>query len=355
MSAFETILFYTIPFGVSFGLTLVFTWWVRNIAVKFNIVDIPNHPRKIHTRPIPLAGGLALFMVMVIMVTTFWYSGWLDSDRIVAMDIIGLLVASFVILIGGLLDDKFSLKPIQQFIWPVVAVIIVLLVGTRVEYITNPVGGILALTPIAGSVITAIWLLGMTYTTKILDGLDGLVSGIGAIGALVIFIVSLSWNEPYSAVSVLTLILAGITFGFLVFNFHPASIFLGESGSLLIGFWIGMLSIIAGSKIATTLLIMGMPILDVAWAIIRRVVIEKKSIASADRKHLHFRLLDLGWSQRRVVLFLYLLTILFGSVALWQQTVGKIIAFGILVIVMIILGVMLVRKNKVNSTVIAKE
>ncbi len=346
MTTFESILFYIIPLGVSFGLTLILTWYVRLVALKFQVVDVPDVSRKIHKKPIPLLGGLALFIVMFVMVVTFWNSGWLDSDRIVFSDILGLLIASTIILLGGTLDDKLSLKPWQQFIWPVLAIATVLFTGLRVEYITNPVGGVISLVPSIGLVVTAIWLLGMTYTTKILDGLDGLVTGIGAIGSIVIFIVSLSWNEPYSAVSVLALMFVGICLGFLVFNYHPASIFLGESGSLLIGFWLGMLSIIAGSKIATTLLIMGIPILDVAWVIIRRVIFERKSLAMGDRQHLHFRLLDLGWSHRRVVMFLYFLTILFGSVALWQQTIGKIIALGVLMIVMIIIGVMLVKKNK---------
>jgi len=350
MTTFESFFFYIIPVGISFGLTLILTWYVRGLATQLQIVDVPNSPRKIHKKPIPLWGGLALFIVMIVMVVTFWQASWLTSDRIVLNDILGFLIGSVIILVGGLLDDKFNLKPWQSFLWPLLAVVVVLFSGLRVEYITNPTGGVINLWPVFGIVVTAVWLLGMTYTTKVLDGLDGLVSGIGAIGALVIFIVSLSWNEPYSAVSVLALTMVGICLGFLVFNYHPASIFLGEAGSLLIGFWLGMLSIIAGSKIATTLLIMGIPILDVAWVIIRRTIFEHQSLAQADRKHLHFRLLDLGWSQQRVVMFLYFLTILFGSVALWQHTVGKLIALGILVIVMIIIGFMLVQKNAYDAT-----
>lgn len=132
--------------------------------------------------------------------------------------IFALILASLIILVGGLLDDKFNFRPVWQFFWPLLAVLVVIYSGLRVDYVTNPNGGVLwlknyhSLLPIA---VAFIWLLGMTYTTKLLDGMDGLVSGIGTIGSIIIFIVSLSWNEPYSAVSVLALMLAGACLGFL--------------------------------------------------------------------------------------------------------------------------------------------
>jgi len=349
----EGLLFYLIPLFSSFALALIFTWWVKNLALKLSIVDEPNLPRKIHDHPIPLWGGLAIFLTLIPLMIVFWRSGWLAGDRISDANFFALVLASFLILLGGLADDKFNLKPGWQFIWPLAAVVVVMLSGIRVDYVTNPSGGVLWLKdwhPILPLLVAFVWLLGMTYTTKLLDGMDGLVGGIGAIGSVIIFIVSLSWNEPYSAVSVLALLLVGTCLGFLFFNFHPASIFLGESGSLLIGFWLGMLAIIAGSKIATGLLIMGIPILDVVWVIVRRLFFEKKSLAQADRKHLHHRLLALGWTQTRVAVFLYLLTLLFGSVALWQRTVGKIITFIILVAVMVSLGIVLVKNDKKNRS-----
>lgn len=349
---FDKVIFYSVPLLSGFGLVLILTWLVRRWARELNIVDRPDSLRKIHDRPIPLGGGLALFLTLIPLLVVFWKSGWLTSDRITALQIIGLLVASIVILVGGLLDDKYNLNPRQQLVAPLVAVIIVVWAGLRVEYITNPTGGVIWLADWQSwlpPAIAFVWLLGMMYTTKLLDGLDGLVSGIGAIGAIIIFIVSLSWNEPYSAVSVMALLLAGTTLGFLFYNFHPASIFLGEAGSLLIGFWLGVLAIIAGSKIATALLIMGIPILDVVWVILRRAFIDRRSIAQGDRKHLHHRLLNLGWGQRRVVIFLYLLTVLFGSVAVWQKTIGKIISLFVLLIVMIIIGAVLVRNYHFNQ------
>lgn len=333
---FEYFLFYSIPLVISFALALMATWWVRRFALVFGIVDDPgDNQRKIHSTAMPLLGGVAVYGVITFLTIVFWRAGWLASDRIQDLEIIGLLIASTLIVIGGVLDDIYTLKPWQQFIWPLSAVLVVLLSGLSVGYVTDPRGGVLTLLPIVQYSLTFVWLLGMSYTTKILDGLDGLVGGIGAIGACIIFIVSLSWNEPFSAVSVLALMVVGTLLGFLVFNFHPASIFLGESGSVLIGFWLGILSIIAGSKIATALLIMGVPIIDLAWTIFRRLVVDHTNITASDRKHLHHRLFDMGIGHRRAVLLMYVLTLLFGTVALWQDTKGKIIGFGILALCMV--------------------
>ena len=168
-----------------------------------------------------------------------------------------------------------------------------------------------------------------------------MVPGVTAIGALVIFTVSLYWDVPSSGTSVLALILAGACLGFLIYNWHPAKIFLGEGGSVFCGFMLGVLAIISGSKIATALLIMGIPILDVIWVIIRRLW-QGRSPVSADRKHLHFRLLDIGLSQRQAVIFLYFLTAAFGVTSLFLRSRGKLIALAVLAGIMVFLGLGLV-------------
>ncbi|HCU47617.1 TPA: hypothetical protein DIC39_00950, partial [Patescibacteria group bacterium] len=143
----------------------------------------------------------------------------------------------------------------------------------------------------------------------------------------------------------------GACLGFLIWNWHPAKIFLGEGGSLYIGFMLGVLAIISGGKIATALLVMGIPILDVVWVILRRLFWDKKKITEADTKHLHFRLLDVGLSHRQAVLFLYFLTAVFGVTSLGLQTQGKLLAMGILALVMIVLAasLVLVYKNKIKK------
>jgi len=263
------------------------------------------------------------------------------------------------------LDDKYGLKPSKQIIWPILACLVVIVSGIGITYITNPLGGTLYLDTVKIKILEAgglpyyftlfadlfalIWLMGMMYTTKLLDGLDGLVSGMTTIACFVVFFLSLNKEVAQPETALLAIILAGASFGFLVFNFYPAKIFLGEGGSLWLGFMLGVLSIISGAKIATTLLIMGIAILDVIWVIVRRLFFEQKSpFGTADRKHLHFRLLDVGLSHRQAVLFLWFLSLCFGLTALFFKGTQKLITLIVLAAVMIILAIILVLvyKNK---------
>lgn len=237
------------------------------------------------------------------------------------------------------------------------AALIIIVSGIGINYITSPLGGTIELDTVKWQIFsinglpyhitlfadlfTIAWLLGMVYTTKFLDGLDGLVSGTCVIGSLVLFFLSLRPEVMQPETAMLCVILAGVAAGFLIFNFHPAKIFLGEGGSTFIGFTLGTLAIISGGKIATALLCMGLPVLDVVWVIARRVI-TKKSPLKGDRKHLHFRLLDIGFSHKRAVLFLWFLSACFGITALFLKSRGKLIALGVLALIMIILAVVLV-------------
>ncbi|MFA6909040.1 MAG: MraY family glycosyltransferase, partial [Patescibacteria group bacterium] len=194
-------------------------------------------------------------------------------------------------------------------------------------------------------VFAFVWMMGMMYTTKFLDGLDGLVSGVTTIGAIVLFVLSLTREVAQPETALLAVILAGAAAGFLIFNFHPAKIFLGEGGSLWMGFILGTLAIISGAKIATALLILGIPILDVAWVIMRRLL-QGKSVTHADRQHLHFRLLDIGLSHRAVVFILYAVTAAFGISALLFHGKEKLIVLFLLLVVMLVIASIVVRKYK---------
>jgi len=336
---------YVAPFFFAFVISVILTYLVRLLALKLNIVDKPGDPRKIHLSAVPLLGGLSIFLTCFISIIVFSKFGFLTDGRITFNHLAGIIIGGGLIMIGGYLDDKYNLKPHQTFIWPVLAALTMVFSGLSLNYITNPFGGLLFFgSSWLAPILVFVWLLGMMYTTKFLDGLDGLVAGISGIGSLILFVVSLFWDKPLSGTSILCLILAGAAFGFLIWNFNPAKIFLGEGGSLFLGFGLGVLSLISGAKIATALLIMGIPILDVAWVIFRRVFKEKKSAFVGDRKHLHFRLLDSGFNQRQAVLFLYLLTLLFGTASLFQQTVGKLITLGILLIVMVALALWLIAR-----------
>ena len=346
-------LIYLLPLLISFLLAVILTPLVRSLALKYNILDLPLKDRKIQIGHVPLLGGVAVYGAFLISLMFSWWLGWLNDGIIQPRQILALIIGGLIIVIVGIFDDKYDLKT-KAFIGPVLAAGLAVFMGITIKYTTNPFlpgtgpygRALLYFSPFLGASLSFIWLLVISYTTKLLDGLDGLVSGIGAIGAFILFIVSLFWDVPQSATSILALILAGSCLGFLVYNWHPATIFLGEAGSVFIGFMLGALSIISGAKIATTLLIIGIPLLDVIWIVLRRVLVEHKSPFSGDRKHLHFRLLDAGLTHRQAVLFLYTLSLVFGLSSLFLQSQYKIIALAVLVAVMFILALVLVFKYK---------
>ena len=349
---------YVIAFISAFVLSVIFTLIIKKVAFKLNIVDYPKLARKIHKKPVAFMGGLAIFLSFTIVV--FYYSFFTDfiiKDFISQKHIIGLFIASLVIIVGGVLDDKFDLPAKLQIMFPVVAVLIIVISGIGITHIRNPFGGEIRFDQweivmfwwqgvpykftVFADMFTFIWLMGMTYTTKLLDGLDGLVSGITIIGAIIIFIVAMTTIVAQPNTALISLVLAGAFLGFLIFNWHPAKIFLGEGGSLYAGLMLGVLAILSGSKVATTLLIFGIPILDVIYIILWRIKEGKNPFSTSDKKHLHFRLLDIGMSHRQAVIFYWFLTLCFGLSALIFQTLGKFITMIILIIVMIIISITL--------------
>ncbi len=349
---------YIVPFLSSLLLAILFTWLVRKYALQKNIVDKANNSntRKIHKIDTPLLGGMAIYLsILVVTLTYALFSDRLIGGYLMPKYLWAIFIGGGLLMIGGYLDDKFNLRPSQQIIWPLLAVVVVIAGGIGVSFITNPIGGTFDLETIKiklfqigdipyhlmlwADIFGFFWLMGMMYTTKFLDGLDGLVSGITTIGACVLFFLSINQEVAQPETALLAVILAGAALGFLFFNFHPAKIFLGEGGSLFTGFMLGVLSIISGAKIATALLIMGIPILDVIWVIVRRLFIERKSpFSTSDKKHLHFRLLDIGMSHRQAVLLLYLISIIFGVVALVFSGKEKLIALIGLIAFMVLLG-----------------
>ncbi len=343
---------YFLAISISFLIALLITPLVKEVSSYFKILDKPNlADRKIHKKAIPLLGGWAIFLSVFISISIFKIFGLADFSGINDNFILAVFLGGLLIMIGGTLDDKYNLKPWQQITWPILAALTVLLVGIKITYITNPIGGpsnaIIYLTPIWGILISFLWLMGLMYTTKLLDGLDGLVAGITSVAAFMIFILSLNWDIYLSATSVWALLLFGASIGFLFFNFYPAKIFLGEGGSIFMGFMLGVLSIISGSKIATTLLVIGIPALDVLWVILRRVISGQSPFSHADRKHLHFKLLDVGFGQREAVLLLYLIAITFGLLGVLSSSWGKLVSLiGLIIFMSLIILVIYIKSTK---------
>lgn len=349
-------------------LSFLLTIAVRRFALKFDITDKPAPPRKMHPRVTALLGGMAPFLAFwAVLGALIWWFNILPSRYVLAPYIWGIFSGGLFLMVGGFLDDKYNLAPKYQLIFPIMAVMAVLASGIGISFVTNPLsGGLWHLDSwqweifnfngrvghfvLLADAFTVLWLLGMTYTTKFLDGLDGLVSGITTISAFIIFALSLTHKTFQPDVALLSIILAGALAGFLFWNFHPAKIFLGEGGSVWVGFMLGVLAIISGGKVATALLVMGIPVLDVAWVILRRAFLERRSPAFGDSKHLHFRLLTAGFSKRKSVLILWGLSALFGIASLFLQTRGKVYLLLVLLLVMIILALWVTKRSKFSNS-----
>ncbi len=322
-------------FLLAFVLSRFFIW----LAYRFNILDYPKTKRKIHSRPVPLLGGWAIYLSLAVVIIVLWQSNQLLDPRMDMSLIWAFLLAGLILAVNGWLDDQMGLPPYLTILGPILASLAVILAGLKITYITHPAGGVLYLDTIFSSglvpaILTFLWLMGMTYTTKLLDGIDGLTGSIGLIASLVIFIVSLSWDVVGSTTSLLSLALAGSLLGFLLWNWYPAKIFLGEGGSTFIGFALGVLSIISGSKIATALLVMGLPVLDIVWVVWRRLK-RGQPFWQGDQDHLHFRLLRSGFSQKQIVWFFSLVSLAFGLISILFTTKAKIGALLVVVCMMI--------------------
>ncbi len=332
-------MFYLSLFVTAIILTALLTILVRKLAWRLQIIDVPDQDnlggRKIHRVATPLLGGTAIFIAYFFLL--FFYSDQFLSGALQWSHLLAFAAGGAILIIGGALDDKLNLSPRWQFIFPVLAIIIVICGGVEITRLSNPLGGFINLQTISliSPLLISIWLMGMMYTTKLLDGVDGLVSGISVIGGLIIFLFTLTTRYYQPDIALAAVLLAGTTAGFLIFNWHPAKIFLGEGGSLLLGYILGVLAIISGGKIAIALLIMGIPILDVAWTIVRRLLNGKNPFKFSDQRHLHHRLLSLGLSQRQTVLIFYFLSFIFGISGLFLQSRGKLGALVILLAVML--------------------
>jgi UDP-GlcNAc:undecaprenyl-phosphate GlcNAc-1-phosphate transferase len=334
---------YLFYFLISFTLAGLVTPLVRALAFKLKCVDVPRPPRNLHARPTAKLGGLAIWAVVSLVSAVYLYFANVPDSVLPMRFLIGTFLASCVLMIEGYLDDRYDLPAKLQWVFPAIAAIIVIAsgVGVGLTFISTPFGfnipldwNIIGVT--GGAIFTWMWLMGMMYTAKILDGLDGLVAGISTIGTLTLFLLSLTdkVNQPVTAA--LAIIATGALLGYLVYAFHPAKIFFGDGGSLYSGFILGILSVILGGKVATALLVMGIPILDVAFVLFQRVRMGKSPF-SGDRLHLHFRLVDSGMKQTSVVLVFYGLAAMFGLTAVFLQTRGKVIALAVAVVVMVIL------------------
>ncbi|MBR3623430.1 MAG: undecaprenyl/decaprenyl-phosphate alpha-N-acetylglucosaminyl 1-phosphate transferase [Selenomonadaceae bacterium] len=327
---------YIFAFCIATGMTLIFTPMVIALAKKTNAMDEPD-ARKVHKEPVARIGGMAIFVSF--MLTTGMAFLFYDFSAEASYEILGLIAAGSFIFIVGIIDDYFNIPAKLKLLGQIVAALI-LTVGfdVKIEFITDPFGDYLFLEQFAIP-LTCFWLVGLTNTVNLIDGLDGLAAGVVIIAAFTIFLVAFEQNV--FLIALLTSTIAGSALGFLYYNFNPAKIFMGDSGSMFLGFMLAGISIIGAVKSAATIalivpiLALGLPIMDTAFAIIRRYR-GGVPIFKPDRGHLHHRLLDLGFTQKQAVLLMYVISALLGLSAVTLNEVNGQIAIGIVCVVLFV-------------------
>ena len=331
------------PFIVSFAISaaLLILFILLNRKKIFD--DARMSDRHIHNRGISRFGGAARIISFVAALL-------LNNALVITTPLIGVFIALGAILIFGIIDDIKQLSWKVQLFFQVIVVLFVYLIGVRLQYITNPFGGIFLfnnyLSYFIGLMVVLAWALLLINSMNWIDGVDGVSSGITFIGGITIFILSLRPEVNQPPVSIIAAALIGCTLALIFFNFHPAKILAGTSGSMFMGFILAILAIFAGAKIATTLLVMAVPIIDAFWVIGERIR-SKSSIFSADKRHLHYRLIELGWSQRKICFFYYMITTFIAILALNTGAIGKITTFLVFSFVMVVLLVIINKKVKV--------
>jgi UDP-GlcNAc:undecaprenyl-phosphate GlcNAc-1-phosphate transferase len=325
--------YFTLVF-ISIFLSLVLTPLVKKFAIYIKAIDIPKDNRRVHEKPIPLLGGLAIYISFV--TTLFIKSGTYTWPEL------GIVVGATIIVIGGFLDDKYDLKPWQKLFFQVSAAICLWKFGVQILLITNPFNAANTYLNVLNFSLplTIIWVVGITNALNLIDGLDGLAAGVALISSITILVIAIM-NGRFEAAA-FTCILSGAILGFLPYNFNPASIFMGDTGAQLLGFLLAAISIEGAIKsaaafaIAVPILALGLPIYDTLFAVIRRKI-NGKPIMQADKGHLHHRLLDMGLTQRQAVIVMYLISAILGSFAIIAMQVSSQKSYFILTGIMVLI------------------
>ncbi len=293
--------------GVAFLISFAATPMVISLAHKINAIDVPKDARRVHKKPTPLIGGLAIFYGFIVSVLCF---GTLDREMA------GILIGCVIIVTVGIIDDMSDMKAIVKLLFQILAASVVVYSGVRIEHFANPFYGwfgppYIVMNFWVSVAVTVFWIVGVCNAVNLIDGLDGLAVGVSSIASMSLLALTLISNNPN--VAILTAAVAGAGFGFLPYNFNPAKIFMGDTGALFLGFILacisvqGFLKMSAIISFAIPFLILGLPIFDTMYAIVRRVL-TGRSPMSPDRGHLHHRLLDMGFSQKQTVAILYTMT-----------------------------------------------
>ncbi len=293
---------------VAFVASILLTPLVKRLAYRLGAVDKPNY-RKVHDHVMPRLGGLAIFVAFLIGVVIL---------RPMDESMIAILIGSFVIIVTGVLDDMYEISPKAKLLGQTLAAAIVIFFGDiQIEFINLPFGGELNFGYLSIP-LTLIWIIGITNAINLIDGLDGLAAGVSTIALLTLAAMAFIMGNVF--VLAIALLLAASSSGFLFYNFHPAKIFMGDTGSLFLGFMISVLALLGFKNVAFVSLVipiimLGVPISDTFFAIVRRLL-NKQPPFSPDKSHLHHRLMSIGFTHRQTVLIIYGIAAMFGLAAI---------------------------------------
>lgn len=347
---------FVLSFLIAFAASVALIPLMIKFAKKFGLVDDPKshkHPALLHKRVIPRAGGIPIFLAFVIA-TIFLVEP--------TKQVLGIIVGGLVLVAVGIIDDKKELSSLTRLGGQILAALIVVASGVGIAFVPNPLSAVLGQgyevirldtiritfeflgthsILIFADLVALFWIVWVINMVNFSSGVDGQMPGIVFIALIVIFAASLRFfpeDSNQTTVSLISLAAAGATLGFLIFNFYPAKIFPGDSGSYFLGFIVAVVAILSGVKVGTAALVMAIPLIDGVFTIVRRVV-SGKSPFLGDRKHLHHRLMEIGWGQRRIALFYWFLCAILGAAALLLASLEKVFA-GVVVAVVVLGGLL---------------
>ncbi|MFA6989385.1 MAG: MraY family glycosyltransferase [Candidatus Gastranaerophilaceae bacterium] len=318
------------------------------MCLKEGLYDVPNE-RKIHKNPIPRLGGVAIWLctILTFLILVLAYHEYPKGNGLS-----GILVGGSLIFLLGLVDDLYNLSPKFKLFAQLGAALIAFLLGVKIDFLNNPFGGIVYLGAFALPV-TILWIVGISNAMNFIDGVDGLAGTVGIISSITLAVIAVSTLAPSPVSALVASILAGSLMGFLLFNFNPARIFMGDSGALFVGFTLAALSVVGVLKtIAVTLLlpmfILAAPIMDISYSTIRRLL-KGKSPFIADSEHIHHKLIGAGLSHNRTVLVFVLMTISAGIIATFLVHAIKLYLSIIFIICIFLLILSFISKHRRND------
>lgn len=324
-------------FALAMALSFMLTPVAKSFAFRVGAIDVPKDNRRMHKKPIPRLGGIAIF-------TAFFVSVICLTVDFIDNQVRGVLLGALIIVVLGVVDDVLALKPLIKGIPQIFAVFLPVFFGVRIEKLPNFLSGdaYVSLPLILQYVITMIWIMAILNAVNLIDGLDGLACGVSTIMSLCLAAIAYLLHDY--VVCILATALAGACIGFLPYNLNPAKLFMGDTGAMFIGYTLGCLMVLGPFQVsdiitfAVPFLILGLPIFDMAFAAVRRIL-SGRSPFSGDKKHLHHKLVAVGLSQRKAVAVLYSISAILGIIAVMLTGEGFKRAFFVIALIFVIVAV----------------